>query len=115
MKAVGGTVFKRHISALDPPRWYIISPLFTIVLTPTEFNLLYLLGKNRHMTLSHEFIWSALWADDVLAKDTLKKYVQRLRRKLGDDAKNPNWIRTVHGLGYRLTSSAREATPSGGG
>ena len=30
MKAVGGTVFKRHISALDPPRWYIISPLFTL-------------------------------------------------------------------------------------
>ena len=29
LKAIGGTVFKRHTSALDPPRWYIISPPFT--------------------------------------------------------------------------------------
>ena len=29
MKATGGTVFKRHTSAFDPPRWYIISPPFT--------------------------------------------------------------------------------------
>ena len=30
MKAVGGTVFKRRLSALNPPSWYIISPLFTL-------------------------------------------------------------------------------------
>ena len=29
MKAIGGTVFKRRISALEPPWWYIISPPFT--------------------------------------------------------------------------------------
>ena len=32
MKATGGTIFKRHISALEPPYWYIISPPFTCVL-----------------------------------------------------------------------------------
>ncbi len=31
MKTTGGTVFKRHTSALDPPRWYIISPPFTVM------------------------------------------------------------------------------------
>ncbi len=31
MKATGGTIFKRHISAFDPPRWYIIPPPFTLV------------------------------------------------------------------------------------
>jgi len=30
LKAIGGTVFKRRISALEPPWWYIISPPFTI-------------------------------------------------------------------------------------
>ena len=30
MKVTGGTVFKRHISALEPPWWYIISPPFTL-------------------------------------------------------------------------------------
>jgi hypothetical protein len=28
---MGGTIFKRHISALEPPWWYIISPPFTAV------------------------------------------------------------------------------------
>ncbi|MDA0771118.1 MAG: helix-turn-helix domain-containing protein [Chloroflexi bacterium] len=74
------------------------------MLTPTEFKLLYLLAKNRHMTLSQEFIQRVIWADDIEAGDTLKKYVQRLRRKLGDDARNPIWIKTVHGVGYRFSS-----------
>jgi RimJ/RimL family protein N-acetyltransferase len=30
LKATGGTVFKRHTSAFDPPWWYIISPPFTL-------------------------------------------------------------------------------------
>ena len=44
------------------------------------------------------------------AGDALKKYVQRLRRKLGDDARNPKWIKTVHGLGYRLTTPVSAAS-----
>ena len=73
-------------------------------MTPTEFKLLYLLGKNRHMTLSQDSIRRRIWASDVQTRDTPKKYIQRLRRKLGDDARDPKWIKTVHGLGYRLTS-----------
>ena len=89
---------------IDPANYEVFIGDKRIVLTPTEFKLLYLLGKNRHMTLSQDFIRRGIWADDVQATDTLKKYVQRLRRKLGDDARDPKWIKTVHGLGYRLTS-----------
>ena len=32
----------------------------------------------------------------------VKKYVQRLRQKLGDDAREPFWIANVHGVGYRF-------------
>ena len=77
-----------------------------LMLAPTEFKLLYLLAKNRHMTLSQEFIQRVIGTDDVEAGDTLKKYIQRLRRKLGDDARNPIWIKTVHGVGYRFGSPA---------
>lgn len=73
-----------------------------LVLTPTEFKLLHLLAKNRHMTLSQEFIQRVIWADEAEASNVLKKYVQRLRRKLGDDARDPIWIKTVHGVGYRF-------------
>ena len=91
---------------IDPANYEVYLGDRRLVLTPTEFKLLYLLGKNRHMTLSQDFIRRGVWASDVEGGDTLKKYVQRLRRKLGDDARNPTWIKTVHGLGYRLTAPA---------
>ncbi len=73
-------------------------------LTPTEFRLLHLFAKNEQLTLAQEMIKRELWADRAGASATLKKYVQRLRRKLGDDAKDPGWISTVHGVGYRFNS-----------
>ncbi len=87
---------------INPATYEVFLGSTRLVLTPTEFKLLYLLAKNRHMTLSQEFIQRVIWSYDVEAGDTLKKYIQRLRRKLGDDARNPTWIKTVHGVGYRF-------------
>ncbi len=89
---------------INPATYEVFLGSTRLVLTPTEFKLLYLLAKNRHMTLSQEFIQRVIWADDIEAADALKKYIQRLRRKLGDDARNPTWIKTVHGVGYRFSS-----------
>ena len=80
-----------------------------LMLTPTEFRLLHLLAKNRHVTLTQDFIQRIIWSDDVQAGETLKKYIQRLRRKLGDDARNPIWIKTIHGVGYRFSSPTTTA------
>ena len=79
-------------------------------LTPTEFRLLHLFAQNEQLTLSQEVIQRELWSDRAGTGATLKKYVQRLRRKLGDDAKDPEWIATVHGVGYRFKS--RNHSPS---
>jgi DNA-binding winged helix-turn-helix (wHTH) protein len=32
----------------------------------------------------------------------VKKYVQRLRHKLGDDAHEPRWVASIHGVGYQF-------------
>lgn len=95
---------------LNPATYEVFLGEHRLILTPTEFRLLHLLAKNRHITLTQEFIQRAIWADDIETGSTLKKYVQRLRKKLGDDARNPTWIRTVHGVGYRF--SAEEPEPS---
>ena len=89
---------------INPATYEVYLKNERLMLTPTEFKLLYLLAKNRHMTLSQEFIQRVIWTEDVEAGDTLKKYIQRLRRKLNDDARNPIWIKTVHGVGYRFSS-----------
>ncbi len=95
---------------IDPANYEVFLGDKRVILTPTEFKLLYLLGKNRHMTLSQDFIRRGIWSDDTQAGDALKKYVQRLRRKLGDDARIGFWIKTVHGLGYRLTTPVSAAS-----
>ena len=73
-------------------------------LTPTEFRLLYLLATNKNSTLTQDFILGLIWSTDASSEYSLKKYIQRLRIKLGDDARHPKWIRTIRGVGYRLVS-----------
>jgi len=90
---------------INPATYEVFLGQSRLLLTPTEFKLLYLLAKNRHVTLTQEFIQRIIWADDIEAGEALKKYIQRLRRKLGDDARNPTWIKTVHGVGYRFAAT----------
>lgn len=74
-----------------------------VELTPTEFRLLHLLAQNDEVTLTQEVIQREIWPEGVGGNDALKKYIQRLRGKLGDDPRNPTWITTVHGVGYRFS------------
>lgn len=73
-----------------------------LTLTPTEFRLLYLLLNNRGNVLSREFIARSIWGDQVDSTGLVKKYIQRLRRRLNDTAQDPRWIANVHGVGYKL-------------
>lgn len=101
-----GTVMSCGDLAINPGTREAFLGSARLPLTPTEFKLLYLLVKNRHVTLTQEFIQRVIWAGDVGAAAAVKKYIQRLRRKLGDDAQNPTWIDTVYGVGYRFLSPA---------
>jgi DNA-binding response OmpR family regulator len=73
-----------------------------IHLTSTEFRLMHLLVKNSNSVVSHRTLESTLWGEDANAHGLAKKYVQRLRGKLGDNAKAPRWIACIHGFGYRF-------------
>ena len=95
---------------IDPSTHEVYLESGRLDFTPTEFKLLHLLVRNRHVTLSQRFIQRVIWSGDGDAAAALKKYVQRLRRKLGDDAKDPHWIKTVHGVGYRFSAPDPTAT-----
>jgi DNA-binding response OmpR family regulator len=73
-----------------------------IHLTSTEFRLLHVLIRNSGSVVSQRVLESALWGEDSNAHGLAKKYVQRLRKKLGDNAKAPHWIACIHGFGYRF-------------
>jgi DNA-binding response OmpR family regulator len=74
-----------------------------VALTRTEWRLLELLVANAGWVVPHERIRSLVWGRDEPGDlDSLRVFVRRLRKKLGDDAAGPRWIETVRGLGYRL-------------
>ena len=79
-------------------------------LTPTEYNLLYLLVRNAGRVLPFETLLARVWGDEYRSEtDYLKTYISRLRHKLGDDSEHPRYILTERGTGYRF---ARATTPS---
>ncbi len=73
-----------------------------IMLTSTEFRVLYLLVKNRGSVVSHQTLERTIWGDQADSSGLVKKYVQRLRQKLGDTAQDSCWVASVHGVGYRF-------------
>lgn len=72
-------------------------------LSPKEFELLQLFMRQPGTILSNEEIIDSIWADDrhAMAND-VRKYVYLLRQKIEADPKDPRWIETVRGFGYRL-------------
>jgi two-component system, OmpR family, KDP operon response regulator KdpE len=72
-------------------------------LTPTEFDLLRVLGVNAGKVITHrqllERVWGAYAAEN---SQQLRVYINYLRRKLEDDPARPRWIVTDPGVGYRL-------------
>ncbi|HEX2923250.1 MAG TPA: response regulator transcription factor [Chloroflexota bacterium] len=81
-----------------------------VLLTPTEFQLLALLVRNPGQLLSHSLLLSRVWGPDCTEdRDYLKAYVKRLRQKLEPDPRNPTYILTERGFGYRFVPEGDSA------
>jgi DNA-binding response OmpR family regulator len=76
-----------------------------ISISATEYKLLSFLITNAGQVLSKEEIFSFLWDNEgnFVDVNTLPVNISRLRAKLEDDPKNPQIIKTIHGIGYLWT------------
>ena len=97
---------------INPATYEVFLSDQRITLTSTEFRLLHLLVKNRGTVVAHQTLERALWGEHVDSSRLVKKYVQRLRQKLTDDAREPSWIASVHGVGYRFIGPPPNAPES---
>lgn len=74
-----------------------------IALTQKEFEVLRLLMHRPGAAVRRDEIIRAVWnATPAEAAKTLDVHMSSLRKKLGDDPKDPRYIETVHGVGFRL-------------
>lgn len=74
-----------------------------IRLTPNEYKVLVVLAKNQGKVLTHKYIVENIYGG-MLSNDTqsLRVCMGNLRRKLGEDPSQPQYIITEIGVGYRL-------------
>ncbi len=74
-----------------------------IELTPLEFDILLYLANNRGHVVSSEELFEKVWKEKYLSNNnTVMVHIRRIREKLKEDTKNPKFIKTVWGVGYKI-------------
>ncbi len=77
-------------------------------LRPTEYRLLYQLVTNAGKLLTHEVLLSRVWGAEYRDEDQyVRLYITYLRQKIEKDPRNPRYILSERGLGYRFKEIAR--------
>lgn len=74
-----------------------------LALTPIEFSILFYLCENMGKVVSSEELFENVWGEKYLDNNnTVMAHIGRLREKLNEPHKNPKFIKTVWGVGYRI-------------
>jgi DNA-binding response OmpR family regulator len=86
---------------LDAARRRVTKAGEEVPLTPLEFEILMTLIRSPGVVFSRDQLMDRVWGyRDYAGGRVVDSHVARVRRKLGDEAAEPRYIRTVHGVGY---------------
>ena len=74
-----------------------------VELSRTEFDLLAALSREPRVVFSRRQLVNAVWGEDWYGDEHIVGvHLAHLRSKLGDDASQPRFVRTVRGVGYAM-------------
>ncbi|MDF2503191.1 MULTISPECIES: response regulator transcription factor [Clostridium] len=74
-----------------------------IELTLKEFELLQILIKNKGIVMTRDFLLDKVWGYEYMGETrTVDVHIRHLRQKVEDDDKNPKYIETIRGIGYKF-------------
>jgi DNA-binding winged helix-turn-helix (wHTH) protein len=80
-----------------------------IHLSPKALELLAILIRNRSRALPKQELLEMLWPATFVEETNLAGLAAEIRRALGDSARMPTIVRTIHGFGYRFVAEVVEA------
>lgn len=88
---------------LDTKKFILYDHGKEVFLTPTEFKILSMFMERPGMVFTKSQIYERINGEFYENDDnTMMVHISKLREKLGDDSKNPRYIKTVRGLGYKI-------------
>jgi DNA-binding winged helix-turn-helix (wHTH) protein len=96
------TRYRFSAFTLSPRRRLLVRDGREVPLIPRYFDLLLLLIERRHEAVHRREIFERVWADGIVSESALSQAVRTIRRTLGDDSREPLFIRTVSRHGYRF-------------
>src|SRR5207245_1050559 len=96
-----GEPLERFDLLIDTARRRVTKDDAEVILTPLEFEILATLARQPGVVMGRDDLMDRVWGyRDYAGGRVVDSHVARIRRKLGDDAAEPSYIRTVHGVGY---------------
>lgn len=98
-----GEPLRRGDLVIDPERHEVRRGDEVIPLTASEFRLLYALAREPGRVFTREELVARVAGEDFEGYDrTVDAHVKNLRQKLGDSARQPRYVASVYGVGYRF-------------
>jgi DNA-binding response OmpR family regulator len=102
--AAPAEVLVRFDLTVDPSRRRVTRAGNDVALTPLEFEILFALAQVPGVVFGREQLMERVWGyRDHAGGRVVDSHVARIRRKLGDEAAEPRYIRTVHWVGYAFS------------
>ena len=88
---------------IDSSNYKVMKNGSSMILTPTEFKLLQCLAERPEQVFTRLQLVNVILGYDYEGYDrTIDAHIKNIRHKIEDDPKNPSYIKTVYGLGYRF-------------
>ncbi len=87
---------------LSPRRRVLVRNGREVPLIPRYFDLLVFLIERRSEAVHRREIFERIWSDVVVSDSALSQAIRTIRRVLGDDSREPRFVRTVSRHGYRF-------------
>ena len=75
-----------------------------VELSKTEFSILWLLCENRGNVVKSDELFMNVWKEKYYERDnnTIMVHIRHLREKMNDSGRNPKYIKTIYGVGYKI-------------
>jgi len=74
-----------------------------VKLTPTEFNILKFLTKNKGIVYSIDQIYENVWEDEAYGADNIiAVHIRHIREKIEINPKEPKYLKVIWGIGYKI-------------
>lgn len=96
------TALQRGPFTVDLVRMECLKDGRSLEFTSRELSLFRFLMANAGQVFTKEQLYRQVWNEDVVDDNTIVVYIKRIRNKIEDDPKVPQYLRTVRGIGYKL-------------